>query len=1670
MGFSYIGHLKTIEDATPALVSYSVGLATGFGKISPTLAGGQLVAGASQQWIINAPNSRELTLGFSAFQFVDNGCSTVISVYDDAKLLYSGCEASDELNSWLFATSGKAIINVTTSVTATVDFIFTWSSDNNLYHCGQVLGANTFLDDAMVLTDGSSSFTSMRQGDVCTFEIAPWHAGQITLAFEEVDLLFNGETPPMTVWDSDGFTELWNVDLTSVMGVVPPPIVSAGNSLFLRYASPGSNAVSAYGGFRGSYYVEDGVTTRGEGDRLTVLKMSSALGIAPPGNTGVSYPALLNYSWLIEPKTLVSSTITFAFSALNLTDCNDVLTLYDGSTTSSPVLGQYCGGQPPTSWIKSGSAALLTLQTNSALEAGTFELNYFADGPNYHCGFIRNAALLTAASFTITDGSSSTESMYQNQFCTWNISPHGSTGVALFFSRFDLGGGSLTIYDGDVDSGIVYAVISAVAAVPVPIYLPNRTTVGIEYSSSSSGSRGTGFSLTYFGDSESFVGPGDGVIALASSTVHTMVLPKSSSGFIVPGVNLTWLITPDTTGTILFSFARLNLSDCSRTWLVLYEGLNADPSAELGVFCGDFSSVLDSPLQHWIATSQSTARIDLVSLPSELPALPDQGFDFGYYADGPNNHCGFVNNPASLTSPSFIITDGSPTEATIYPGQDCEWVIDPSVSTEDITNSSSLLNRIVIEFMDVDLGGGSLIIYDGPNSSSPVLYSCVGCSVTPRPLISSSQSVFVHYTSDYEIGSGFQLMYYTSVGTEDSPLLDLGLGSAAKVLEIPVGQAIDQTEDNTTLAFRLGVPLTGASSVLTAAPRYSILSIDAVGDTVIDGRTGTLFPSQTSDQQICGVISSEETSYFADLDSVQVAATQALDGYLYATRRNTLSPSARPTARPTTVPTRNPSAVPTVANLNPTAAPFTPFPTALPTAPPTTVLPSSSPTGAPSSVPSLVPSSAPSTSPTALFDNYVPKSLFALSSNFDHTLPDIVPLTSSTTCKYVLDSANTMAINIRLERFTVQHGGRVRIFTGVYGNDLLAFDSSGLTNEILNVNIVAPCGLATILVDSGANFTLGETEPEFPDYGLQLSYAVDERDFLDEKFACLTYIDSLTPEAKKVDPLLPLYYLLAAIVIMAVLGVCGIKLYKIQQEYVFNFKTKKRVKKIEAHPRFTPKLDEFRNRFLPMGTCVICGDGPQKMLSIGKCSHALCLDCMKSYLVNALGDISQFPVKCPMHYEGCTLHVEARLAKRVLIESQYNRFLEFHDRSVHGDGMRCVFCNNFVSVEATANQSMVECPFCIQKFCMRCKKPWHYEGKCPLETADDSLEQWKKDSGAQKCPVCSKTIEKSDADTCNHMIHKITDGIPCIRERTDFCCKFNCPINIINNYINGLCLFCDDNSVCSLRSVCMCVCPFFILDCCGEEVLGDYPHDEVANPGVNHFPDGVFQKCLKIMQREREAERERLKKIKRQRNNAKGRMQARNENVVLPTGADWDEPASPKPITGGGGLQGLADNFDAWDEALPVNSAVPLHNAAGNPYSAASVAGATVPPPAIAQTVTPVHQRPGVVAAGPANTHNPVTGTGAVPVYHLAGGGALAHAPAPHVTVAPTAPTARTVVGAAAHRTTTVAAHGRGAAGVTSPTRTTAHGAAAHGAAAHAGRGHGHAPVRGRPGAQLRPH
>ena len=77
------------------------------------------------------------------------------------------------------------------------------------------------------------------------------------------------------------------------------------------------------------------------------------------------------------------------------------------------------------------------------------------------------------------------------------------------------------------------------------------------------------------------------------------------------------------------------------------------------------------------------------------------------------------------------------------------------------------------------------------------------------------------------------------------------------------------------------------------------------------------------------------------------------------------------------------------------------------------------------------------------------------------------------------------------------------------------------------------------------------------------------------------------------------------------------------------------------------------------------------------------------------------------------------------------------------------------------------------------------------------------------------------------------------------------------------------------------------LDLCGVEVTPDYPHEEVDNPGVNHFPDGVFQQCRVKKQQQKDAEREKLRRTRRQRKPTRS-PNMNNDKIVALYTDDWE--------------------------------------------------------------------------------------------------------------------------------------------------------------------------------------
>jgi hypothetical protein len=138
-----------------------------------------------------------------------------------------------------------------------------------------------------------------------------------------------------------------------------------------------------------------------------------------------------NCSWLIAPDDSISY-IKLNFSKFN-TDPADILTVYDGPTTASAVLGTFSGSTLPTVTVTStGPQMLVTFVSNSSTTAPGFLLTYDAVPIN----FCNSSTTLTDPVGSFSDHSERFQ--YRNGTnCKWFIYPTNAVSITVTFSNFN---------------------------------------------------------------------------------------------------------------------------------------------------------------------------------------------------------------------------------------------------------------------------------------------------------------------------------------------------------------------------------------------------------------------------------------------------------------------------------------------------------------------------------------------------------------------------------------------------------------------------------------------------------------------------------------------------------------------------------------------------------------------------------------------------------------------------------------------------------------------------------------------------------------------------------------------------------------------------------------------------------------------------------------------------------------------------------------------------------------------------------------------------------------------------------------------------------------------------------------------------------------------------------
>jgi phosphotriesterase-related protein len=183
-------------------------------------------------------------------------------------------------------------------------------------------------------------------------------------------------------------------------------------------------------------------------------------------NSGSSdYLNDLDCSKLIQP--LNCSSVNLTFTEFNTESANDFLTIYDGPTTSSPILGQYSGSTLPPVLESTFGSILLVFNTNGSVTKSGWKANYYGKINTDYSGPCVNE-VFSAESGTIADNSGSSD--YSDYLsCQKLIEVPGSKAITLQFTSFETEDGFdfVKVYDGSSISSPLLGAFSGNALPPL---------------------------------------------------------------------------------------------------------------------------------------------------------------------------------------------------------------------------------------------------------------------------------------------------------------------------------------------------------------------------------------------------------------------------------------------------------------------------------------------------------------------------------------------------------------------------------------------------------------------------------------------------------------------------------------------------------------------------------------------------------------------------------------------------------------------------------------------------------------------------------------------------------------------------------------------------------------------------------------------------------------------------------------------------------------------------------------------------------------------------------------------------------------------------------------------------------------------------------------------------
>ncbi|XP_067326675.1 cubilin [Anolis sagrei] len=469
---------------------------------------------------------------------------------------------------------------------------------------------------------------------------------------------------------------------------------------------------------------------------------SQVCGGVQQGESGIisspNYPQPYNSSslcsWLLIAPEGYTINLTFvAFEIQSHRVCGwDSVTILNGGSPSSPVIGQYCGTASPGT-IQSGSNQLLiNFHSDHSIQGGGFQATWTAD--SLGCG-----GFLHSENGTIRSPHWP-QNFPRNIRCSWTIITHESKHLEIAFNENfqipDSNGQCLSSYvkvlrgSSEEQEDSLLAVGCGNLA-PTPIITPGNT---MKIVFQSQDEPGRGFSASFISRcGANFTEP--------SSHIVSPNFPRRYDNYL----NCNYMINVGPQSVVILTFKTFDLQPpnalqyCAYDGVKIFKGTSMTPYPE-ATYCGNGIpepvSIFGSMLLNFYTDS------DTVGL--------------GFLATYTVRPCGGVFNGSSGTvqSPTHSLTE-------YHHNMNCSYHI--TVGTNKI---------VALKFNSFHLEGtlscykDYVAVYDGPDIASPLLGKFCGVVSPPAIKSSSNNLLLLFITDSFGTAGGWKASFRETLGPE----------------------------------------------------------------------------------------------------------------------------------------------------------------------------------------------------------------------------------------------------------------------------------------------------------------------------------------------------------------------------------------------------------------------------------------------------------------------------------------------------------------------------------------------------------------------------------------------------------------------------------------------------------------------------------------------------------------------------------------------------------------------------------------------------------------------------------------------------------------------------------------------------------------------------------------